>query len=211
MQANLQWTRRDVDADEAAECRASIPRAGPTWRSCVCRASNRKVVRQRYSRFLSRSSSGSSSPPDCPSTPLNSNASASPSRSASLVRPTQPRVFELFDVGQIAQALEPEFRQKPRRGDIGIGGAGGRAARPGRDEPRPAQQGDRVSRNLSAQKLRQLPAGDRLKIRDRHQDDSIGLADNSVFFLRSPSAARIETPNPSFVRKLPAPGDGAIS
>ena len=53
-------------------------------------------------------------------------------------------VFELLHIGEIAQRLEAEMRQERRRRDIGVGRAGLRGARPGADEPRPAQRGDRV-------------------------------------------------------------------
>ena len=42
-----------MDADEIDERRKSLARAGPT-RRFVLEGANRKVVRQRYSRFLSR-------------------------------------------------------------------------------------------------------------------------------------------------------------
>ena len=63
----------------------------------------------------------------------------------------QPGVLQLFDVRQVAQAFEPEFPQKPRRGDIGVGRAGGRAARAGGDQVLFAQRGDRVPGNLPPQ------------------------------------------------------------
>ena len=113
-----------------------------------------------------------------------------------LARPTeQPRVLELLDVGQVAKALEPELRQKPRRRDIGVRRAGRRAARPGGDEPLAAQRRDRVSRNLPSQELRQLPAGDRLKIRDSPSGQARSTSTIPPFAARrSPPGWRRRTP-----------------
>ena len=77
--------------------------------------------------------------------------------------------------GRSRKALEPELRQERRRGDIGVGRAGRRAARPGGDEAFAAQRWRSRRARPPAQKLRQLPAGDRLKIPDRHQDERVRL------------------------------------
>ena len=61
----------------------------------------------------------------------------------------QPSILELLQVRQVAQALEPELRQKPRRGDIGVRGPRLRAARPGGDQPGGAQRADQVPTDLA--------------------------------------------------------------
>ena len=151
------------------------------------------------------SSSGSSSSPDSPSTPLNSDASASPSRSASLVRPSSPASSSFSMSGRSRKALEPEVRQERRRRDIGVGRAGRRAARPGGDEAFAAQRGDRVARNLPAQKLRQLPPGDRLKIPDRHQDKRVRA--RQFGFLRAAERGPDGVAEPQFRPETPSAGD----
>src|SRR5271165_711600 len=118
----------------------------------------------------------------------------------------QSSVLELLDVRQVTKALETKMRQEPRRRDIGIGSAGRWAARPGGDEAFAAQRGDRVAGNLPAQKLRQLPTSDRLKIPDRHQDERVRA--RQFGFLRGPERGPDRVAKAQFGPKTPTAGDG---
>ena len=57
-----------------------------------------------------------------------------------------------------------------------------------------------------SQELRQLPAGDRLKVRDRHQDKRVRF--RQFGFLRRPERGSNGVAEPQFRPKAPAPGDG---
>ena len=108
--------------------------------------------------------------------------------------------------GRSRKALEPEVGEERRRGDIGVGRAGGRAARPGGDQAFAAQRGDRIARDLPAQKLRQLPPGDRLKIPDRHQDERVRA--RQFGFLRGPQRRPDRVAKAQFRAEHPAARDG---
>ena len=70
----------------------------------------------------------------------------------------QAGVFELFDVGEVAQTGQTEHLQKLPRRDIGVGRAGFRRARAGGDEVQTLQPADDVAADFLAKQPRQFSA-----------------------------------------------------
>src|SRR5690606_2648239 len=76
----------------------------------------------------------------------------------------QAGVFELLQVGQIAQRVEPELQQELFGGDISVWRARLRRAGAGGDQAKAPEVADQVARYLPPEEGGEVSAGDRLEV-----------------------------------------------